>query len=233
MTAAVLLLAALAQAPDAPPVAAVTTLEEDEAALEKAPNDLFRGAAYRQRLIPDKAYDRGIAFFEKLVAAHPEAANAWLNLGYAYVDKIPDAGAITAVILANTALGHFGKALELEETWLARYTRGNSYLYWPPIFGRIELGVADLRRALELAEKLPSRPYHAHAWVALGDAEWRLARPEEARKIWLEGRERYPGDVFLEARLARQGPELDLFLEDFFAVTTRVDTSLDEMQVEE
>jgi ribonuclease-3 len=33
--------------------------------------------------------------FEALVAAHPASANAWLNYGFAYVDKIPAAGAIS------------------------------------------------------------------------------------------------------------------------------------------
>ena len=45
------------------------------------------------------------SWLEKLVAENPEASNAWLNYGFAYVDKIPVEGAITQVILANTSLG--------------------------------------------------------------------------------------------------------------------------------
>jgi len=206
------------------------TLDEYESALAASPDDLFLGADYRQRVIAEKAYERAIAFFEKLAAEHPEAANAQLNLGYAYVDQIPDVGAITAVILANTALGHFSKALDLEESWLARYTRGNSYLYWPAIFGRTELGIADLERAIELAKDLPPKPYHARAWVALGDAQWRLGKPDEARKLWAEGAERYPAESLLEERLALEGTDLDAYLEDHFATSTRVETHLREMR---
>ena len=60
-------------------------------------------------------YERCIAFFAQLVEKHPDAANAYLNLAFAHVDKIPAEGAITQVLLANTSLGHFGTALELEE----------------------------------------------------------------------------------------------------------------------
>ena len=42
-------------------------------------------------MIPVKQYDRAIAFFKKLTTEHPSAANAHLNYGFAYVDKIPDA----------------------------------------------------------------------------------------------------------------------------------------------
>ena len=82
--------------------------------------------------------------FEKLVAAHPTSSNSYLNYGFAYVDKIPAAGSITQVIMANTALTQFTKSIELKPTWIALYTRGNSYLYWPKVFGRAGLGVTDL-----------------------------------------------------------------------------------------
>src|SRR4029077_11341114 len=102
-----------------------------------------------------KQYDRAIDFYEKLAAARPEAANVFLNWGYAYVDKIPDAGAITQVILANTAVTHFTEALARDRSWLALYTRGNSYLYWPTIFGRAPLAVADLEEAVRVSRGAP------------------------------------------------------------------------------
>src|SRR5207248_2621912 len=92
-------------------------------------------------------FDKEIKFFEQLVQKHPNSANAYLNFGFSYVDKIPAAGSITQVILANNALTQFTKSIALKETWIALYTRGNSYLYWPRIFGRASLGVADLEKA--------------------------------------------------------------------------------------
>src|SRR5688572_20963414 len=83
------------------------TLAKLEAAVAADPENLRQASEYRMAVIKAGEYDRCVAFFEKLVANHPQAANAWLNYGYAYVDKIPSAGSITQVILANTALTQF------------------------------------------------------------------------------------------------------------------------------
>lgn len=206
--------------------AAEAALADFEAALRLDPDNLRWGAEYRQAAIAAAAYDRSIDFLRELADRHPRAAATRLNLGYAYVDKIPAAGAITQVILANTALGHFSAALELEESWLGRYTRGNSYVYWPPIFGKTALGIADLERAIELAEALPKRATHARAWAALGDGHWRLGDVAKAREVWRRGLARYPGDADLETRLARQDEALDELLEAHYAIGKRVDTDL-------
>ena len=128
-----------------------TALTGYEAALKADPDNLRYASQYRQAVLQQaKAlhpkegstadFDRSIKFFEALVADHPTAATAQLNLGFAYVDKMPAAGAITQVIMANTALGFFAKSIEIKPTWLAYYTRGNSYLFWPRIFNRVRCG---------------------------------------------------------------------------------------------
>src|SRR5216684_4244475 len=129
---------------------AMPDLSKLETELSGDPDNLRCGSEYRQAVIQAKEYDRSLKFFEKLVADHPTCANAYLNYGFAYVDKIPAAGSITQVILANTALSHFSKSIELKLSWIALYTRGNSYLYWPKIFGRAHLGVADLEQAMKM-----------------------------------------------------------------------------------
>src|SRR5439155_23527628 len=92
---------------------AMPDLSKLEAALAADPDSIRCGSEYRQAVIQAKEYDRSLKFFEKLVADHPKAANAYLNYGFAYVDKIPPAGSITQVILANTALSHFRKSIEI------------------------------------------------------------------------------------------------------------------------
>ena len=206
--------------------AAEAALGDFETALRLDPDNLRWGSEYRQAAIAAAEYDRAIDFFAELVEKHPRAASTRLNFAYAHVDKIPAAGAITQVLLANTALNHFSAALELEESWLVRYTRGNSYVYWPPIFGKTHLGIADLERAIELAEALPKRAIHARAWVALGDGHWRLDDVAKAREIWRRGLARYPGDADLETRLSRQDEALDELLEAHYAIGKRVDTDL-------
>jgi tetratricopeptide (TPR) repeat protein len=208
-----------------------------EAAVAAEPDNLRYGTAYRQAVIAaagdekKELYERCIEFFKTLVAAHPEAANAYLNLAFAHVDKIPAEGAITQVILANTSLTYFGNALELEESWLGRYSRGHAYLFWPTIFGRAASGIADLEKAIAIArENGDPKPYHARAWAALGDGYWRLDDVDKAREVWTRGRELFPGDGELEARLSRTGrEELDAYLEVHYDTGQRVATHLREI----
>jgi tetratricopeptide (TPR) repeat protein len=206
-----------------------------ERALGEEPDSLRYGTDYRQVVIAlgsedEAVYDRCLEFFQGLTADHPDAANAWLNLGFAYVDAIPVEGAITQVLLANTALKQFGKAIEIEDGWLARYSRGNALLFWPPLFGRVPAAIADLERALEIAENEPEMPYHARAWAALGDGHWRRGEPAAARQIWERGLQMFPGDPELARRAELTDPdELDTFLEDRFDTTKRVASHLREI----
>lgn len=201
-------------------------LDHFERALRARPDSLQFGSEYRQAIIRTGQYDRALGFLHELVEKNPDSPNAHLNLGYANVDKSPEEGAVTQVLLANTALEHFTAALEARETWLVRYTRGNSYLYWPPIFGRTHLGLGDLERAIELAEKERPRSYHVRAWVALGDGHVRLGDFEKARATWRQGLAKYPGDAQLEKRLAADEAGLEAIIADAYATDKRVDTDL-------
>jgi len=215
-----------------------TAVDTLEAATAAAPNDIIIGTDYRQAVIGAAAaagglepYNRCIAFFEKLVADNPRAPNAYLNLGFANVDKIPAEGAITQVLLANKALGHFGKALELEESWLGYYSRGHAYLFWPPIFGRVSLGIADLEKAVEISRKKGDRQaFYARAWAALGDGYWRQDDVAKAHEIWKQGLASYPQDAELKARESRTDRvELDTLLNAHYDTTARVATNLNEI----
>ena len=165
-----------------------SALDHFEAALQADPGNLRYGSDYRQASIRIEAYDRCLAFFEKLTGSHPQVANAFLNYGYAHVDKIPAAGAITRVLLANTALQQFTKALKIESSWLGLYTRGSTYLYWPKVFKRAALGLADLEAAYEVQKsENRSRLAHALVFVALGDGYWKTDEIGRARETWDQG----------------------------------------------
>ena len=209
-----------------------TDLAALEAALTAAPDDLKAANDYRMAIIPMKQYERSLAFFKKLTADHPTAANAHLNYGFAYVDKIPDAGAITQVILANNALGEFTKSLELKPSWIGLYTRGNSYLFWPRIFNRTKYGIADLTEALKIQKTETKRHYHVRVYVALGDGLWKYDDPAGAANIWREGLAQFPDSDKLKARLARQGDELKTVIEADYDPQKRVDTSLQDLWME-
>jgi tetratricopeptide (TPR) repeat protein len=217
---------AAGQAPAADPLDAL------ERALQAQPDDLKAGNDYRMTVVQVnqlKVYDRAIAFFDKLVAANPNASNAHLNYGFAYVDKIPAAGSITQVILANNALGEFTKSLELKPSWIGYYTRGNSYLFWPRIFNRTHLGVADLQEAMKMQKAGAKRFYHARVYVALGDGYWKMDNVDEATKIWREGAAEFPDNTALKGRLSAQPDALKALMDDAYDSNKRVDTNLKDL----
>jgi tetratricopeptide (TPR) repeat protein len=211
-----------------------------ESALSADPDNVRYGSEYRQAVIQraqtlhpkegkPEDFDRPLKFFEQLVSEHPDAANAYLNYGFAVVDKIPAAGSITQVILANNALGFFTKSIEVRPSWIGYYTRGNSYLFWPKIFGRARLGIADLQEAIELENAGPKKAYYARAWVALGDGYWKTDDFAKATETWTEGLKRFPDNPVLKLRLSKQGDDLKALIEDALDPSKRVDTNLQDL----
>jgi tetratricopeptide (TPR) repeat protein len=205
-----------------------TALTEFEGALTEQPDSMKYGSEYRLAVIQAKEHDRCIKFFEKLVADNPKASNAFLNCGFAYVDKIPVSGTITQVINANTALANFSKSIELSPSWIGLYTRGNSYLFWPKIFNRTHLGVADLEQAMKIQKADQKRPYHSRCYVSLGDAYWKMDDLGKARATWQEGLSLFPDNAQIKARLSREGDALKEYIEDQLDPNKRVDTNLNE-----
>jgi tetratricopeptide (TPR) repeat protein len=213
--------------------AAEARLKLLETALAAAPDDLRAANAYRMAVIETGHYDRALAFFEALVADHPTSSNLHLNYGFAYVDKIPAAGAITQVILANNALNQFTRSLELEPSWIGYYTRGNSYLFWPKIFGRTPLGVADLEQALGMQKTGPLRHYHVRVYIALGDGYWMMDDLEKAVATWKEGAALFPDNGVLRSRLTARGDGLRSLIDGSYDPAKRVDTSLEDLWIDQ
>jgi tetratricopeptide (TPR) repeat protein len=200
-----------------------------EQALSAQPDNLKAGNDYRLAILKAGKYDRGLAFFEKLVASNPTSSNARLNYGFQYVDKIPAAGSITQVILANNALTEFSKSLEIKRSWIGYYTRGNSYLFWPRIFGRTTLGIADLEEALKIQKAEPKRSYHARVFIALGDGHFKMDDFKKADAVWKEGLKEFPGNALLKQRLSSSQEALKTLLEGVYDPNKRVDTNLQDL----
>ena len=184
---------------------AVSALSNLENEIEKDPDNLRLGSSYRQIVVQTSQYDRGLKFFEKLVDEHMNSSNAHLNYGFEYVDKMPVAGSITQVLLANSALTQFTKSLELKPSWIAYYTRGNSYLYWPKIFGLTPNAVADLEEAMKIQKADKKQVFHVRTYIALGDAFWKMDEMDKAKAMWTEGLSQFPDNAALKLRLSKQG----------------------------
>jgi tetratricopeptide (TPR) repeat protein len=206
-----------------------TTLAGWETFLQANPDDLQAGAAYRQAVIAAREFDRAIGFFKALVSRHPTAQNASINLAMAYVDKIPTAKGMSQPFLGRDAIKQFGRVLTRGPNWLAYYTRGLIYLYYKPFMRLTRPGVEDLERALALQRAEPRRPYHARTFVALGDGYWKLNDLARARKVWTDGQAEFPSDPALEARLAKQGKDLQRVIAHALNADVRQDTSLSEL----
>lgn len=211
-----------------------------EKAIQADPDNLRYASDYRQAVLarakalhPKEGqpadYERSLKFFEQLTAANSKASVAYLNYGFAIVDKMPAAGAITQVILANTALGHFAKSLEIKPSWIGYYTRGNSYLFWPKIFAKAQLGVNDLEECMKIQKSTGKRPYHVRAFISLGDGYWKLENLEKAKAVWNEGLKQFPDSTALKLRLSKQGDDLKTVIEDSLDPNKRVDTDLKEL----
>lgn len=216
--------AAYAQGP-----ADTDALAKLEQALAAQPDDLRAGNDYRLAIMKAGQYDRGLDFFKQLVASHPSSANARLNYGFQYVDKIPAAGSITQVILANYALTEFSKSLELKPSWIGYYTRGNSYLFWPRIFGRTKLGIADLEAALKMQKTEPKRGHHVRVYISLGDGHFKLDDFAKAAAVWKEGLTEFPDNAQLKQRLLLKPEDLRTVLEGVYDPNKRVDTNLQDL----
>ena len=206
-----------------------TGLHHLELAVADDPENLRYASEYRQAIIRHKEFDRSIEFFAKLLADHPASANLHLNYGFAHVDKIPIAGSITQVILANTALGEFSKAVDLQSSWLAYYTRGASYLFWPRIFNKAPLGVADLEKVLTMQQSGLKRSYYVRTYIALGDGYCKMEEMDKARAAWQEGLRQFPDNPHLKDRLSLHGDDLVKLIENNFDPNKRVDTDLREI----
>ncbi len=200
-----------------------------EGALAADPDSMKFGSEYRLLVIDAKAHDRAIKFFGDLAAKNPTMSNLHLNHGFAYVDKIPTAGSITQVLLANTSLGHFTKSLETKQTWIALYTRGNAYLFWPKIFKRMPLGIADLEAAMKMQKSGKKMPFHVRSYLALGDGYFKNDEPEKAKAMWAEGLKEYPASDALKSRTGKSPEEIEKLISNVYDPYKRVDTDLSDL----
>jgi hypothetical protein len=202
-----------------------------EAQVAAAPDDLFAGADYRQAVIRCGGGDRASRFFDALVERQPGAANAWLNAGLAYVDRIPPAGDLRQALLGRTAADRLGRAVALRPSWLGHHVRGFVYLFYPRVFRVGRTAVAELEAAVRLAQQEPRRPCQARSYSALGDAwYWRLDDLARARRLWAEGFALFPDDQDLRDRLTKEGMPLRDVIRRSLDADARIDTSLRELR---
>ena len=173
---------------------------------------------------------RCVDVFDELARRNPQSRAARYNAALAYIDDLPGRTILRQGWLSTRSIEHVSRVLEQEPAdWLAVYIRGLNNLYWPRWFGRIERAIVDLQRSVELAEAKPSgeqHPYHALAYVALGDAQAKAGRVSEARGAWKRGAARHPGRADLARRLALADGMLASFVDAERDLQKPIDTDV-------
>jgi tetratricopeptide (TPR) repeat protein len=207
-----------------------TQLGALEAGLAADPENLRAGAEYRQIAIAGNAYDRAIAFFERLAQRPNAGPHLYLNLALAYVDKIPTVSAFRRISIGNKATRAVTRSIELQPSEVAYAVRGMVNLRFEKgFYHRTPQGVADLEQALRLSKAHARSLYVARIYVALGDGYWRLKNGMKAREIWREGSGLFPADAQLRQRLTSPDNVVTDTIDRTLDASARVDTSLKEV----
>jgi len=143
-------------------------LSEMETKLRGSLDTYKLASTYRARCADYDQHDRAIKFFSELVAAQTNNLRARLELGCAFVDKIPTCGGMAAIVskgtLARKALDQMDAVVKAQpDLWVAYYVRGINHLYWPRALRHSKNAITDLTRCIELQERsrngpLPPRP---------------------------------------------------------------------------
>lgn len=210
-----------------PPAASLPALE---AQVSSAPENLKIAAEYRQAIIASGEYDRAISLFERLDKQPGAGPHAALNLGLAYIDWIPAAGAFHRISLGNNATAALTRSIQREPSDIAYLIRGLVNLHFEKgFFHRTPAGVADLEQAMRLASDHLDRKYVARIYVALGDGYWRLKNHEKARETWQTGAGRFPDDERLRLRTTSPDGAVTATIAHDLDPSVRVDTSLREL----
>jgi tetratricopeptide (TPR) repeat protein len=212
-------------------LAAAQSLAALESRVAADPESLKVAAEYRQAAITAGEYDRAIRFFNNLADRPGAGPHAFLNLGLAYIDKIPAVGALRRISPGNKATEALTRSIEREPSDVAYLIRGLVNLHFEKgFFHRTPAGVADLENALRLARPHLDRPYVARIYVALGDGYWRLKNRDKARAAWRDGQSRFPADDRLRLRLTATDTVINDTIAHDLDAGVRVDTSLRELE---
>ncbi len=222
-------------APKVDPAVVDKRLSEFEEQLRAGSTGYFLASAFRKECVKFADYDRAIDFFEKQVKAHPDDMRLRVELGCAYVDKIPSRGGVAAVVskgtLARKSLDQLDIVLKRQpDTWAAIYCRAMNHLHWPRALLHSDDSTADFKKCIELqeADHAPNaKPYFLRAHVGLGDALTKEKKYDLARKAWRKGLEAFPDSPELTARLAieKNGALLD-YVEAQRSLENNIDTEL-------
>jgi len=132
-----------------------------------------------------------IAVMQKAVADYPQESNAHLQLGLAWGElgsKSSETGDfMTAMEGINKGFDGFDKAVELDPQNIeALFNYGAWGINVPGFFGKLDLGVQNLEKAIALLEKSKSnkKGFLASGYLTLGQGYLNQEKTEKAKEAW-------------------------------------------------
>lgn len=200
---------AAAQAAEAPEVAAAPSAEKGGGLTAESAFDLLRNGNGRnddalwQRIREAGLTDEVIAMYEERAEDAPDDANAQVDLGQAYIQKIQEVGnGPQAGLWATKADQQFDRALELDPRhWEARYTKAVALSFWPPIFGKQGEAIRQFETLVQQQGGDPSKKHYASTYLLLGNMYQQIGNHEKAVAAWQNGLQVFPGDADLQKQL--------------------------------
>jgi len=148
--------------------------------------------------------DAVVALFEERAKANPGSADAQLDLGRAYLQKVFKAGnGPEAGTWATKADASFDAALAVDDHhWEARFSKAVSLSFWPPVFGKQTEAIKHFEILIDQQRNLPSNPNHAQTWLLLGNMYQQLGKSDQALATWQKGLALFPDNEQLSQQIS-------------------------------
>jgi len=148
--------------------------------------------------------DDVLALFEERAKANPGSADAQLDLGRAYLQKVFKAGnGPEAGLWATKADKSFDAALAADDHhWDARFSKAVSLSFWPPVFGKQTEAIKQFEILIDQQGGSASNPSYAQTWLLLGNMYQQLGKADQALATWQKGLALFPDNAQLAQQIA-------------------------------
>jgi tetratricopeptide (TPR) repeat protein len=153
--------------------------------------------------------DEVVAMFEANAKAKPNDAEAQVELGHAYLQKLfhSGAGGPESGVWAMKADSAFDSALKIDDqNWSARFSKAMSLSHWPPVFGKQTEAIKHFEILVQQQENMKQKPEFAQTHFLLGNMYQQLGDKDRARAAWQAGLAHIPDDEDLAQQIANLSP---------------------------